>query len=264
MNLKLLQTAFIEQVVVDSNPSTGFYEQLKQCGTLSPARQIEIYQSNVRSALRDTLKQIFPVCLRIVGENYFSQIADRYIRKHPSTCSNLNAYGQHFSSFIQTLLTQRSELSDFPYLSDLAKLEQLYHDLYYVGNDTVFDFERFTALSEAQHQRLRFKLSNALKLMKTPFPVLAIWQVNRDLGTSVETIQMPKQEQTLAIFRQHFQVEIENISFERHQFLEAMVKGTTLSDLINQFESVDNFDTNHQLTELITKGWINGFEIADV
>jgi hypothetical protein len=146
----------------------------------------------------------------------------------------------------------------------LAKLEQLYHDLYYVSDDTAFDFECFTALSEAQHQRLRFKLSNALKLMKTPFPVLAIWQVNRDLGISVETIQMPKQEQTLAICRQHFQVEIENISFEQHQFLEAMVKGTTLSDLINQFESVDNFDANHHLTELITKGWINGFEIADV
>ncbi len=264
MNLKLLQTAFIEQVVVDSNPSAGFHEQLKQCGTLSPARQVEIYQSNVRGALRDTLKQIYPVCLRIVGENYFSQIADQYIRKHPSTCSNLNEYGQNFSSFIQALLAQRSELSDFPYLSDLAKLERLYHDLYYVGNDTVFDFERFAALSETQHQTLHFELSNALKLMKTPFPVLAIWQVNRGIETSVETIQMPKQEQTLAIFRQQLQVEIENIRFELHQFLEAMAKGTTLSELINRFESVDNFDINHHLTELITKGWINGFEIADV
>jgi hypothetical protein len=100
--------------------------------------------------------------------------------------------------------------------------------------------------------------------MKTPFPVLEIWQTNRDLDTSVETIQMPKQHQILVIFRQQFQVEIDNISPELYHFLKVILQGVSLSAMIHQFESVDNFDANHHLTELIAKGWINGFEIADV
>lgn len=264
MNLETLQTALIEQVITDNNKPPELLEQLQYCRKLSPVRQIEIYRSNVLGALQSTLKQIYPVCLRIVGENYFLQIANEYIRNHPSNCSDLNQYGSTFSDFLQTLLTQRSELMDYAYLPDLAKFEKFHHDVYFVNDDKPFNFEYFSALSENDYQTLYFKISNALKIMKTPFPVLAIWNTNKEQENTEEAIQIPEREQTLVIFRQQFQVKADHLDPTLYQFLQMIIKGSTFSELIGQFESITDFDVNIQLTKLIAKGWIIGFEIANV
>ena len=264
MNLETLQTTLIQRVIDDHDDAIHFRKQLKPCGHLSVARQIDIYRSNVQSALASTLKQIYPVCLRILGEHYFSQISQAFIHKHPSDSANLNHYGQDFPDFLRTLLVQRSELSGLPYLADLAQLEQFHHDIYFVKNDTAFDFEQLATLSEHDYQKLCFKLSATLRLMNTRFPILSIWQINQKVTVPDEVFELPKPVENLAIVRPHLQVEIEVITTDLYHFLMVLEKGIIFTELISQFETVANFDVDDQLTELIAKGWISGFKVANV
>jgi hypothetical protein len=111
-----MQKNFIQQLS-HSLPEDDFLNYLKPCGNLLPKQQLSIYQNNVRGALQTSLAQVYPVCRKILGENYFKQLASVYIKKYPSTCHDLNLYGESFSGFIHLQCQQLNELKDLPYLN---------------------------------------------------------------------------------------------------------------------------------------------------
>ena len=92
-------------------------------GELKPSARVEIYCTNVRSLHVSVLMSVYPVCEKILGSDYFKQIARKYLKQNPSSSVDLNEYGDQFPIFLKQLIEQRSELADFQYLADLAQLE---------------------------------------------------------------------------------------------------------------------------------------------
>lgn len=81
--------------------------------------RLAVYQNNVAHSLVQALLETFPICVQLLGEDYFKALAREYIRHHPPTSPVLSNLGEHFSLFI----SQFPPLKTLPYLSEVAQLE---------------------------------------------------------------------------------------------------------------------------------------------
>src|SRR6267142_5408469 len=90
-------------------------------GADSRAR-LAIYRNNLHEGFRKTLALEFPVIERLVGEDYFRQLALSFLAEHPSRCGDLHPIGEPFARF----LLQRFEDTQYAYLPDVATLEWAY------------------------------------------------------------------------------------------------------------------------------------------
>jgi hypothetical protein len=255
MSLKSIQQSFIQQLTC-SQSADEFLGHLEPCGSLLPEQQLAIYQNNVRGALQNSLAQVYPVCRKILDENYFSQLASIYIKQHPSKHHDLNGYGEYFPAFVKAQCQQRSELNDFSYLGDLAQLEWFYQQVYYAADGECFDFSAFALLTEQQQEKSTFRLVPCLKFISSDYPILSIWRMNqRDLnnGQSLES-----KSENCCIFRtSNNHIELLAIDAETYQLL-------TLIDADKTLEELALMGYDKQLSDLIRQGWIGGFKVKHV
>lgn len=254
MSLKSLQESFIQQLS-HTQPADNFLTHLDPCGNLRPAQQLAIYQNNVRGALQSSLAQVYPVCQKILGDNYFKQLARVYIKHHPSKHPDLNHYGESFSNFLSSQYQQRDELNDFPYLSDLARLEWLYQSVYYAAQGSVFDFSAFARLTEQQQAQSTFQIAPCLEFMTSGYPVVSIWQINQHDSTLSQSLELHSE--SYCIFRNNNQIELVVIDADAYNLLVLVSAGKSLTELTA-------LDHGNKLAELINQGWIDGFRVSHV
>jgi hypothetical protein len=218
-------------------------------------QQLSIYQNNVRGALQKTLAQVYPVCRKILGENYFKQLASHYIHHYPSRHHDLNGYGEYFSSFIKAECQQRSELNDYPYLSDLVLLEWFRQQIYYAAEEAVFDFPAFAQLSEQQQAQTVFQLAPHVRFIHSDFPVVSIWQINQQALKQHQTL--PSQSESCCIFRKNNHIEMTVIDTNIYSLLALIKEGATLEKIAQAGQAT-------LLPELIHRGWVDGFRVSHV
>jgi len=254
MKLQLMQESFINQLKYFEADDT-FLAQLKPTGSLLPEQQLAIYQNNVRGALQSCLAQVYPVCQKILGEPYFKQLARGYIKTTPSNHADLNCYGGSFSDYILSQCQQKKELYDFPYLSDLAQLEWLYHRVYFAANAPEFDFSAFAELTPLQQTYCIFEKAPCLEFMPSDYPILSIWKLNQTASSSQEIL--PKQTESCCVFRRNNKIELFLVESQIWNLLSLIEADATLDQIVQA-----NLD--HLLPELIKQGWIGGFKVMDV
>lgn len=138
-----LQKAFVEALT----QTNGFPKQYVESKTLVPEKHFNIYHDSILGNFQKTLKLIYPVCCKLVGDEFFIFMINQYIVKTPSTSFDLGNYGQDLSDFIQIF----PQAESIPYLSDVAKLEWAWHVI-----------EEFSTL------------------ITSPYPLHRIWETNQD------------------------------------------------------------------------------------
>src|SRR5687768_16032631 len=98
--------------------------------------RLQVYRNNVFISLRQALADVYPVVQRLVGEEFFNQLARRFVREHPSRSGNLHDFGREFAGFLATL----PDLTELPYLPDVAALEWALHEVFHEAEARPFDF----------------------------------------------------------------------------------------------------------------------------
>jgi len=254
MNLKSTQHSFIEQLI-HTQSADNFLNILSPCGELSTEQQLAIYQNNVRGALQNTLAQIYPICCKILGDKYFKQLAHLYITNHPSRHYDLNQYGDLFADFLHSHCQHQNELNNYLYLSDLAKLEWFYQQIYYAADASTFDFSAFAQLTEKQQTQSVFNLSPCIEFICSDYPIHSIWLANQAKGNEQQYVKY--QAENICIFRQNNQIQILLIDKKTTELLTIIKQDLTL-------EAMSKAGYGNQLTELIQRGWIDGFKITNV
>lgn len=253
-SLKFIQQGFVQQLT-HSQSADKFLRHLEPCGKLLPEQQVAIYQNNMRGALQSSLAQIYPVCLKILGGNYFKQLAAVYIKQYPSKHHDLNNYGEYFPSFMEFQGQQRSALSDFSYLGDLAKLEWFYQQVYYAAEAATFSFSAFSLLTELQQATCTFQLAPCLNFIHSDYPILSIWQLNQGDSTADQLLELNSE--NCCIFRKNNQIELLAIETNIFKLLTHISAGKALEEL-----ALLGYDND--LTELIKQQWISGFKVKHV
>lgn len=122
MKLRELQESFSHYLYDKSGDRLSLESEIKEAFT----PRLEIYRNNLLFSVVDLLLEVYPNILKVLGEKNFKFFAREYLYEFPSKTSNLDDYGEDFSSF----LNSRPELESYFYLENLAQLDwnwQIFH-----------------------------------------------------------------------------------------------------------------------------------------
>ena len=255
-------TAVLSNGQSDSGVSNNSFdiEEALIAGPLAANRRLNIYRNNVTISLRNALKAVYPVIYKLVGKEFFDAMAKDYIIKHPSRSGNLHDFGDKLSSFIARF----APAGELVYLADVAKLEWAYHRVFHAQNSPPFDLQKLQEVAAANYGDLCFTLSPACRLLRSPYPILRIWQANQDFATnSSGTISLDEGETLLLVAREGLDIAFHLLSPTEFSFLEAFdqhKKFFIACDKANQLEP--ECDIGKLLQKFILSQAISDFSVA--
>lgn len=139
-------------------------------------KRFDVYRNNVVASLTDALETAFPVVRKLVGVKNFRVLAAAYLRGHPPRTPLLMFYGETMPAFLETFAPVRS----LGYLADVARLEQALREAYHAADVESADPACLAALSPEDLMAARLRLDPALRVIRSPWPVQAIWRYNSE------------------------------------------------------------------------------------
>lgn len=188
-----------------------------------PAR-FAVYRNTVAVGLTEALRQGFPVVRKLVGDDFFTGVAGIFLRMHPPRSRIMMLYGADFASFLASF----PPAADLPYLPDVARLEQAIRESYHAADAAPVTSEALTTLPDAQLLQSRLTLAPALRLVRSSWPIHAIWTANT---TGSGTI--PHQPQDVVITRPHYDPSPMPISPSDGTFIAGLLAGKTLTEAVS-------------------------------
>ena len=143
-------------------------------------KRFAVYRNNVAVGLTEALRTAFPVVRKLVGEAFFSAMAGEFLRRHPPQSRIMMLYGDEFAAFLAGF----TPVAHLGYLPDVARLEQAVRESYHAADATPLPPESLAAMPEPALLAARLTLAPALRLIRSPWPVHAIWRANIDGGAA--------------------------------------------------------------------------------
>jgi hypothetical protein len=176
--------------------------------TAPASRRLRVYRNNVRATLTGALTSGYPVVLRLVGDEYFQTLAQRYLRDFPSRSGNLIDYGSEFPTFLESI----TELHALPYLPDVARLERLMHEAHSAAEPRRLNLDALAEVPPCRYEELRFALHPSARLLASSYPVLRIWQTNQSVYAGDPQVSLEEGGDLLLVMRRNLEIEIERLS----------------------------------------------------
>lgn len=210
----------------DAEATTGAAGRIR-AGKLGATRRLEVYRHNVYANLRGVLRDVYPVIFALVGDAFFMHAAELFVKTHPSGSGDLHRFGGEWATFLGTYPYAK----ELPYLPDVARLEWAWHEAFHAGDAAPLDPARLAAVPADEHADLRFVLHPAVRLTKSDFPTLRIWEVNQPAFTGEVEVDWDAPVEMLLIRRDltdGVSVLIEPLRPANYAFLRALQRHATL------------------------------------
>ncbi len=142
------------------------------------AERIAIYRRAAFANYRNALGATYPVVARLTGTPFFNAAVDAFVHDHPSTCGDLNVYGDAFAAF----LSSYAPAATLPYLADVARLEWAIDEAGRAPDARrapASVLAAFGAIAPDRLPALRVTLEPSCRLVASRYPILHLWQVNQ-------------------------------------------------------------------------------------
>lgn len=254
LNLHELQQHFFD-AIFSRKVSEHFLMQIEDYDHRDAKRALEIYRASVMGNYIECLKRTYPVCLALVGEEFFTALATYYIEETPSYSENLNNYGKGFSPFIK----QFPHTQAMPYLADVAQLEWLCHEVINAEASPELEGEHWQSLlADDDLEQVRFCLPKALALMQSDYPIQKIWHSNQPHFTGDDTIDLQQGGDNLIILRHGETIEVIKVPMPEWLLLQLIQQKKTFGEIYIAF-SEKNFNVVSLIPFAVKQHWIIGF-----
>ncbi|WP_135503688.1 putative DNA-binding domain-containing protein [Roseovarius aestuariivivens] len=204
------------------DPLAAVPEGLKDGQGRPAGRRFSVYRNNVVAGLITAIETSFPATAKLLGPEEFLSVASLYVRKFPPDTPMMMYYGASFPAFLQ----QQMRLDHLPQVADLARLEQTRREAYHASDAAPADPGELAGLAPEALANMRFDLAPALRLLRSDWPVHAIWAFHM-----TDDAPPPGQEaQNVLITRPAFDPEMAVIDTPTCAFLSALQSGATLAE----------------------------------
>lgn len=137
-------------------------------------RRFDVYRNNVAVSLTEALRQSFPVVRKLVGEDFFTVMAQSHLRAHPPTSPLMMFYGEEMPAFLETF----PPVAHLPYLPDVARLELALRHSYHAADAVAVDPALVQAIGAERLMAARITLAPAVRVLRSRWPLHAIWSAN--------------------------------------------------------------------------------------
>lgn len=244
------QTQFITAVMDAAQPvPEGFLDY----DGAAAGRRFAVYRNNVAVSLTEAMHSAFPVIAKLLGRQNMDGLSGLYLRAHPPKSPLMMFYGDDFPAFLEGM----AQLDHLGYLGDVARLELALRYAYHAADASAIDPMLLAGMSEEALLSTRLDLSPALHLLRSPWPIHAIWRFNTEEGA-------PKPEagaQVVLITRPEFDPIAQPLDAADASWIEALIQGATIGAALEQARNIDTeFDLSSPLTLLLQAGAITGLE----
>lgn len=246
-SLHELQQEFARALQAENN---HFLHSIHASNKLSAQQHFNIYEHSVTGARQKTLKEIFSVCCKLVGEEFFIGMINIYISQTKSTSYDIGEFGENFPDFIATFTPAKS----LPYLSDVTRLEWAWHKIYSAPDNSDFDFQKLTSASE----NIIFSPPIGSYLIASPYPIHRIWETNQDNYSGDQTIILETNIMYyFLVWRKRLELRADPLTFCEWQILSWMQQRFTLGEICEKItENALEIDIVTLLPQLISNGWV--------
>jgi hypothetical protein len=240
---------------------------------LTSQDRLTIYRGSILGGITTALTGIYPVCEKLVGEVYFTQMVAGYLRQYPSSSPDIGGYGEYLGDYLEAFIANNTSAQELVYLPDTARLEWLWHRAFNAPNinDVIALYCPVTELAEVAVEdqgKIQFYLDPSIQVMKSEYPVDDIWNMNQQgaqAGAYGETheetreVSLDAGGKYLMVRRNSdFGMSINEVSFDEFVFLDALNSNLSFAVIAElEFET----SVGDVLTTALQSGLIIGFRL---
>lgn len=254
MKLQQLQRVFLSYIHDDSSNHQNLQGICVVPKNGHIMKRLATYRNNYQVSLLNVLKKRYPVCLQLVGEDFFMTMSRAFIKQAPSTCLSVDDYGGTFAPFID----HYTPANCLPYLSNVTRLEWAWSRAYFGPDIGPIDYAIFANLPAKMADNLVFALPANAILLQSQYPIDQIWQLHQNDLDHQAPINIDVKQIQCIVWRRQWEVLIERLSADEWQLLKLFQQGTDLAAVCDKVAD-KGIDVGVVLPELITKGWVSGF-----
>jgi hypothetical protein len=222
-------------------------------------RRFDVYRNNHVAALVRGLEESFPVCLALVGEAFFREMARCFVLGCPPCSPVLAEYGRQLAAFIESFAPAGS----VPYLPDMARLEQLRIDALHGPDAQPLGRAGFEAALQQPDEliRARLRLHPTAALLRTSYAIAQLWHAHQGVG-AIEDVD-PFVPQRVLVVRPRLEVTVVALTPEAAALFEALEGGAPLGAAVEALiATLPQADLPAVLLELVTSETVTGIEVS--
>lgn len=225
-------------------------QTVKTWNQSDPAVRFAVYRNNVVVNLIDGLCETFPVCMELVGEEFFRAMCDVFVRANPPKSRILSHYGSALPVFIDSF--QPAE--ELPYLGDVARLESARVSAYHAADAKPMNQQDWANVDPAKLTAVVVTAHPSLHLLSSDYAVFGIWAAHQG-ACELADVDINEPEDVL-IIRPELDVEVSLLPPGGSAFLAALQQGQALEKAAECGQGVaGNFDLATNLGILMNSGF---------
>lgn len=218
-----------------------------------PQVRFDIHRNNVIVSLIESLRDTYPVCAQLVGDEFFRHMARQFVRQHPPASPVLVHYGIGFAGFVESL----EEARPVPYLADVARLEWLYLQAHHAADWEPLSPQAVQSSIARAHtlDELRLVLHPSLQLIDSHHAVASLWAAHQG-ALEIGEVD-PYRPEVAWVIRTGLEVSVQRAGRAEGQWLQALLAGQSLANAMAIATGIDgNFDAARALADLVGRGGI--------
>ncbi|HEY8126614.1 MAG TPA: DNA-binding domain-containing protein [Methylocystis sp.] len=192
-----------------------------------PKRRFGVYRNNVCVGLVDALAERFPVCRRLVGDDFFRAMAQCYVRERLPRRPMLFEYGDAFATFV----SQFEPARELPYLPDVARLDYAVGQAYHAADAAPLPLDLLRALPHDQLDRATAALHPSTQVVASKYPIVSIWR--RHMSDDEMTPMVLDHGEEALIVRPELAISVSTLPSGGSAFVEALRDGKTFGEAMN-------------------------------
>ena len=171
MSLNNLQKAFKDAAT--SQKTKSFLSRYLPYETEESQERFAIYQNNIMANLAGVLASTFPVCEKLVGEDFFRHKAYKFIKNNLPKKAALFYYGEDFVNYFDAIGRENK----YAYWGEVAAYEWAQQCCYYGIDAETLSRQDLASFDETSFGKLIVRLAPAVQLVKTSYNIQNIIDV---------------------------------------------------------------------------------------
>ena len=187
--------------------------------------RVWIYQNNVFGAIQEYLQEVYPATQGVVGEDFFKQMAQRFIQQSPPSEGNIHLFGKEFDGILSTF----NELKKMPYLLPLIELEWAVHTSYF---SVISDSLDPASVPQEELLTAPVEFNSSVAIIESLFPLYDIFTQSLPSYTGDVSIDLNSGGQTTLVYKQNHKVNYQILSDSYLQFFQEIEKTENLLQVI--------------------------------
>jgi Putative DNA-binding domain len=213
-------------------------------------RRFSVYRNNVAVGLKDALALSFPVLRKLLGDDFFAALAGVFLRDHPPASPVMMFYGDAMPAFLAAF----PPVGHLGYLPDIARLELAIRHSYHAADALPVGLEAIGGMTPEALLDLRPRLSPALRLVRSDWPVVSIWRANTD-GTPPPQAKLPED---ALVLRPDFDPTVTLLPPGAAAFVAGLLARRSFAEALH--DAPDGFDLGAALGILLSGGAVTGLD----